>query len=71
MIFFLKFYEICINFPDLESMSVTSARPVLPDETSPEVAVQAYDNYNFDHTYNEELPITKHKDQVNEQDYSN
>ncbi|XP_011664855.1 ATP-dependent RNA helicase TDRD9 isoform X2 [Strongylocentrotus purpuratus] len=49
---------------DLESMSVTSARPVLPDETSPEVAVQAYDNYNFDHTYNEELPITKHKDQV-------
>ncbi|XP_054758320.2 ATP-dependent RNA helicase TDRD9-like isoform X1 [Lytechinus pictus] len=50
---------------DLESMSVMSgARPVLPDEKSAEEMVKAYDNYNFDHTYNEELPITKHKDQV-------
>lgn len=50
---------------DLESMSVTSgARPVFPDETSPEMAVKAYDNYNFDHVYNKNLPITRHKDQV-------
>ncbi|XP_071496010.1 ATP-dependent RNA helicase TDRD9-like [Diadema antillarum] len=50
---------------DLESMSVMSgAQAMLSDMTPPELAVQAYENYNFDHTYNMQLPITRHKDQV-------
>ncbi len=34
------------------------------DSTPPELAVQVYQNYNFEHTYNEDLPITSYREQV-------
>lgn len=53
-----------IIFTDIESISDLASLNIHPDGTTPEIAVLAYQNYNFDHEYNKSLPITAHHDQV-------
>lgn len=48
----------------LELDSTVAGSEVLPLELAPENATQVYEMYNFNHRYDERLPITKCKDQV-------
>lgn len=52
------------SLSDIESISDLASLNIHPDGTTPEIAVLAYQNYNFDHEYNKSLPITAHHDQI-------
>lgn len=52
---------------DIESSSDLASLHIGPDgPTPPEIAVLAYQNYNFEHEYSQSLPITAHHDQVSD-----
>ena len=64
MKYFLNIVESLLA--DLESVSeAVSQMTMTVGATPPELAVQVYNNYNFEHTYNEDLPITAYREQVN------
>ena len=48
---------------DLESMTESDIFS-MPCEVPSELAAQVYQNYNFDHSYNTDLPITEYNEQV-------
>ncbi|PIK52137.1 putative ATP-dependent RNA helicase TDRD9 isoform X2 [Apostichopus japonicus] len=53
------------SLSDIESSSDLASLHIGPDgPTPPEIAVLAYQNYNFEHEYSQSLPITAHHDQV-------
>ncbi|VDH95761.1 ATP-dependent RNA helicase TDRD9 [Mytilus galloprovincialis] len=47
---------------DLES--IVSGSVAVPDDLVPENATDVYNSYNFDHRYDQKLPITQYRDQV-------
>ncbi|XP_071832619.1 ATP-dependent RNA helicase TDRD9-like [Apostichopus japonicus] len=53
------------SLSDIESSSDLASLHIGPDgPTPPEIAVLAYQNYNFEHEYSQSLPITAHHDQI-------
>lgn len=50
---------------DLES--IVSGSVAVPDDLVPENATDVYNSYNFDHRYDQKLPITQYRDQVSGQ----
>ena len=53
---------VAMEHLDLESIATGSV--AVPDDLVPENATDVYNNYNFNHRYEHNLPITKFRDQV-------
>ena len=49
----------------LELDSTIAGTEVLPTDLAPENATQVYGVYNFNHKYDDRLPISRFKEQVN------